>query len=195
MPEGLRVAVGCEKGAQDAGDAEAIRACLAGEPDPFLKRFLPFIAQVLRDVGVRAADLEEMRQEVLLALLQNGTRRLRAFDPAKGSAASWVARIARQVTSKRRTRDARPPPRSAGTMEPLTPADEAERREECQRLADALLSLPAREGLCLALLLEQGLPAIEAAEILRVEPASVYAIRDRALERLREILGKSDFQP
>lgn len=168
-------------------DLRVLRACLEGQRDDFVRHFRPLIAGALRDMGSRDGT-EDLCQEVFLALFEHDARRLRQFDPAKGAAASWLGMIARQVALKRLERaEAGPFPDAAAGQAP-SPAEQADRRERIARLREALKGLPSREALCLALLVDQGLPAGRVAAILRVSRQTVYEIKDRALGRLREAL-------
>ena len=154
-------------------DLQVLQACLSGGPeerDAFARHFAPLVSGIVRD-----ADLA---QEVFLALFENDCRRLRQFDPAKGNAGAWIALIARQVASKRAERPSGPPL-----------PERLEAPERPPSLKEALLNLPPREGLCLALLYDQGLTGREAAAILGVSRQTLYDIRERALEKLRKSAG------
>lgn len=147
-----------------------LRDCLAGGPaerDAFARHFTPLIRGVVRD--------PDLVQEAFVSLFENDGRRLRQFDPAKGSAGAWIALVAGQSARKRA---AKPPP--PGLPEGL-PAPEPR-----PSLKEALLALPPREGLCLALLYDQGLTGREAAAILGVSRQTLYELRERALEKLRK---------
>ena len=170
-------------------DLRILRACLDGSPesrDAFARHFAPLVAGAVRSATGRAS--EDLCQEAFLALFADDCRKLRRFDPAKGSASGWVSLLARQAALDRLRRgepkavplDARPPAEApASTFEDLEP------------LRAALRALPPDEALCLALLVEQDLPSREVARILGVGLRTVYDLRDRALGRLRGILNKS----
>jgi RNA polymerase sigma factor (sigma-70 family) len=180
-------------------DLEAIRACLSGEADgrdAFAGRFRGFVASVVRRTvsrrgrGLGPAELEDLCQETFLALFENGCRRLEQYRSELGRPSAWVAMVARQVTLKRLEREG---PAAAPLPDTLegegSPAEAAALGEDVRHLSEALKSLPPREALCLALLIGEDLPAPRVAALLGVQRQSVYEIRDRALARLRQILG------
>lgn len=176
------------------GDAELVRRCLKGDWAAFAARFAPLAAWVVRRTAeargmrLKADEAEDIQQDVFVALFEDDCHRLRQFDPGKGlSAASWVGLVARQAALKHLSRR-----KGEGTPLPETaaPAQEgAEASESLARLRGALERLPPREALCLRLLMERGLPASEAAAVLKVSRQRVYELKDRAVQRLREMLG------
>jgi RNA polymerase sigma factor (sigma-70 family) len=178
----------------DPQDVEALRACLEGRREAFAARFAGLIAGAVRTAAAawRVSDparLADLRQEVFLALLEDGCRRLRRYDPSLGTVGNWVGLLARHITSNRLRREAlrrtealplqTEAPREAGP----------ERDEEISRMRHALQGLPPREGLCLALLFQQGLTPSQAALVLKVSRQTVHELRGRALEKLRKTLS------
>lgn len=145
-------------------------------------RFRPLIRWAVRKTAemrgrnLGASEADDLVQEVFVALLENDSRRLKQFDPAKGKLESWIAMIARQTTLKKL--EPLPPP-------PLPEHLEAPGLEQPVDLQEALKTLPPREALCLALLVEQGMEAGRVASILGVRRQGVYEIRERALEKIR----------
>lgn len=154
-------------------DLEALQACLTGDREGFARHFTPLVSGIVRD--------PDLAQEVFLALFEDDCRKLRQFDPARGSPASWIGLIARQTATKRRIRPSLP----------LPPEPEAPPPPDTRPLGEALHALPPKEALCLLLLFDQGLSGAEAASVLGVNRATVYEIRERALSRIRERLRKS----
>ena len=107
------------------------------------------------------------------------------FDPARGSARTWLCRIARttaldwfRAEERRRRREERtaaPDRLDAGFVEGLSPELEAALRE---------LSAGEREVIALRVLLE--LDNDEAARVLGISPTAVSTRLSRALKKLEE---------
>lgn len=165
-------------------DDALIETFLAGRREPFVRRFRPLIAWVVRRAAGEAR--EDLVQEAFVALLEGDGRRLRQYRPGMGCrAASWVGLVARQTALKALERE-------RGRREVrLVRAEAIEAPEpgpDTEPLRRALDALPDREALCLRLLVQQGMGAPDVARVLGVERQTVYAIRDRAMERLRGLL-------
>jgi len=92
----------------------------------------------------RCAGLRDVADEVVQETWLTAVRRVRRFDPDQGSFAGWLRGIAgnvlrNQLRKLRRT----PPVHSLNGKEQAAPPDrQPERREEAQRIAQALAKLP-----------------------------------------------------
>ncbi len=145
------------------------------------------VRRVLRD----PAQAEEVMQEVLLEIWRTASR----FDPAQGSAISWVMTIAhrRAVDRVRSERSHASREQRAATAvidyDDVTEAVEASLdRERVQRCLGSLTELQ-RE--CLGLAYYSGYTYREVAELLAVPPGTVKTRMRDGLIRLRDCLGVS----
>ena len=176
----------------EASDAALIAACIAGDQEAFVLRFQSLVTWVVRRAmgGHPQEDaVEDLRQEVFLALFQDACRALRGWRPDGGCRpASWVGMIARQTALKVLAKA--PRPSSPMTSDIPVETSSAPDPEEISRLGDALARLPPREALCLRLWVEQGLPAGQVADVLGVSRQTAYQMKDRALSALRMALRK-----
>jgi len=145
------------------------------------------ISQVLRD----SAQSEEVAQEVLLEVWRSASR----FDPARGSAATWILTIAhRRAVDRVRSEVATAERESRFAADPgPPPADEVAESvaalldaEQVRRCLDGLTKLQ-RQSITLAYY--RGYTYPQVAALLEVALGTVKArIRD-GLIRLRECLG------
>jgi RNA polymerase sigma-70 factor (ECF subfamily) len=125
-------------------DRGLLRAVLAGDERAWQawydEAYPDLRAYVLWRCGGLRDDADEVVQEAWLTAV----RRLRAFDPTQGPFVAWLRGIAANLLRNRFRRDGR---RARATAPPGRreegPADrEAERREQAERVARALASLP-----------------------------------------------------
>ena len=169
-----------ERGLLDAvlaGDERAWRAWY-GESFPGL------YAYALWRCGGARHPADEVVQETWLAAV----RRLRSFDPARGSFAGWLRAIAANVLRNhfRREPRRRAASRAAARPEAQTAGPEEERRERAERIAAALAALPERyEAVLRAKYLEgQSVAAIAAAT--GDTPKAVESLLSRARQAFRD---------
>ena len=164
-----------ERGLLDAvlaGDERAWRAWY-GESFPGL------YAYALWRCGGLRQHADEVVQETWLAAV----RRLRSFDPARGSFAGWLRAIAANVLRNHFRRERR---RAAGHPAAHDAGAEEERRERAERVAAALAALPERyEAVLRAKYLEgQAVAAIAAAT--GDTPKAVESLLSRARQAFRD---------
>jgi RNA polymerase sigma-70 factor (ECF subfamily) len=170
-------------GAVAVGDERAYEALY----DESAGWVLGTVRRVLRD----PAQAEEVMQEVLLEIWRTASR----FDPAQGSAVSWVMTIAhrRAVDRVRSERSAATRELKAATAvidyDDVIEAVEASLdRERVQRCLGTLTELQ-RE--CVGLAYYSGYTYREVAELLSVPPGTVKTRMRDGLIRLRDCLGVS----
>jgi RNA polymerase sigma-70 factor (ECF subfamily) len=147
---------------------------------------------LIRKVLRNPAQSEEVAQEVLLEVWRTASR----FDPARGSAATWVLTIAHRraidrvrsetAAAERELRSAAPPPAPVDEVaERVEASMEAERVRRC---LDGLTELQ-RESITLAYYSGYSYPQVAA--LLHVALGTVKTRIRGGLIRLRDCLGVS----
>jgi RNA polymerase sigma-70 factor, ECF subfamily len=177
----------------DASAASLLVRVGAGDHDAFAALYDAFGALVFGIVikVVRSEALaEEVAQEVFLDVWRKATR----FDPAKGSARSWIATIAHHRAVDRvrseessRARDERDQRVQPGDTESVE--GDVEQRMEHERVRRALDHLTAAQRQTIELAYYGGHTYRQVAVLLDMPEGTVKTrIRD-GLVRLRDILG------
>jgi RNA polymerase sigma-70 factor (ECF subfamily) len=139
-------------------------------------------------------DADEIYAEVLVALLADDRRRLRAFDPCRGvRLSSWLAVLtSRLAIDYARARAARPLP-CRGEEPPevedeaLSPLDELLEVERRRTVSTALRACSERDRAFL-LLYAGGCEVVEIADRLNISVATVYSRKHKLLARLQASL-------
>src|ERR1700722_18123570 len=168
----------------DMGDSELLGRMLAGDEDAFTAlyraRHAPVYRFALQMTG-SVAVAEDVTQEVFIALIEHG----RKFDPARGTLASFLYGVARNLVRRRIQKD-----REMEVIGEFAGDDDVlgdlTRRETIGQVRVAVLSLPAmyREAVVLCDL--QDLSYDEAAAALE---CPVGTVRSR-LNRGRSMLAR-----
>lgn len=160
-----------------AGDADARRQLYTQHVDR--------VFRTVRGMLQSDADAEDVTQDALLTVLTS----LDKYAPRPGARfAAWVTTIAVN-TVRRRFRRRRPELTATGEL-PDTPgaaadpADALDRARQRHALLVALGELPERERAIVSLRYGAELNATEIATIVRIEPATVRKILERARTRL-----------
>ena len=166
------------------GDAGAFEAVY----DQMARPVYGLIRKVLRD----PAQSEEVTQEVLLEVWRSASR----FDPARGSAATWVLTIAHRraidrvrsetAAAERELRSAAPPP--AAVDEVAERVEASLEAEQVRRCLDGLTELQ-RESITLAYYSGYSYPQVAA--LLHVALGTVKTRIRGGLIRRRDCLGVS----
>lgn len=156
----------------------------------FVARYAGVIrAAVARVLRGRETEIDDAAQEVFVKLLHEDRRALRAFDPARASAPTWLTIVARSVALDRLRR------RRADTIE-LEAAPEsalaAPPIEPTERLTPPPGLLSGRQELILAMLYERDMDPAEIAAALGIETQTVRSQHHKALTKLRAYFNPND---
>jgi RNA polymerase sigma-70 factor (ECF subfamily) len=134
---------------------------------------------------------EDLTAETFLKVVRAADR----FDPARGTAKTWILTVARNVLTdwRRRARLRQYVP--LGTMHDLvheapSPEERLLREEEIGRLLDAVATLADADRELIGLRYGSGLDTTEVAQILGISEGGVRTRLWRALNRLRGALAR-----
>jgi RNA polymerase sigma-70 factor, ECF subfamily len=163
----------------------------------FLALFSPLLSRWGRRLGVPAADIEDLLQEVFTILVR--TLPEFHYDPAR-SFRAWLWTVFHRHTLAWRKRQARNLPLAVEQVEALTSPDsilEATEAEYRRVLHDRALHIvradfPARTWEIFWQVTVEGRPGVEVARKFETTPNAVYLARGRVLARLREELADLD---
>lgn len=151
-------------------------------------------ARVVRYIGIRIGDFseaEDLTSEVFI-------RALRSLDSYRETGApmeAWVFRIAHNmVVDHLRRKDRRPIPAELDEAHSVPssedPERDAERREEAQRLHDAMRHLTEAQKQVLSLRFGGEMSSEEVAQVLGKKAGAVRTMQNAAIQKLRNILDK-----
>ncbi len=172
----------------DAEERRLTAALHAGEETAIAaveERYGSVLSGFLRQALPDPASAEDVRQQVLLEVWRRGPE----YDPARGSALTWILTIARSraIDELRRRRP-----------EPLDPdlvpeaadsrAAEVDEMLERWRLADLLKQIPAEEATMLRMRFYEDLTQTEIAERTGVALGTVKHRMVAGLSRLRDLM-------
>jgi len=162
-----------------SGDREAFAALFA--------HYAPRVKGYLLRLGVANAQAEELAQETMLT----AWRRAELYDPACGSAASWIFTIARNLRVDAGRRDRLAPRLELFAEEPAPPppADGlVEAGQQAERVRDALSRLPAEQAEVIRLSFFDDRPHAEIEHALGIPLGTVKSRLRLAMARLRAML-------
>ena len=162
------------------------RGCVNREFVEIYREHHGYVINCLRRFGIRAADLEDVAQEVFLTVHD----RLDDFDPRLASVRSWLYGICRRRAANERRRGARQDQRLAALPRKRHFITEAElRRREAGRLVERFVrELDLERGEVFSMIDVQGRSAPEVAEWLGVSVNTVYTRLRFARQRFAEFL-------
>jgi RNA polymerase sigma-70 factor (ECF subfamily) len=191
----------------DLEDNELLAACIDGEAAAlaaFVQRFELYVRHIVgRTVrrytsNVDATVLDDLCQEVFVALFEKDRRRLRLFEGRNGCPLrAWIRVIAMRTTVSRMRRwknhsqlpsddsdrgSVKMVDDGPDALEMLASEDDRNRQAQLLRLAQCL-SEEDRELIELIYVHEMSVPAIT--EKLRIRRGALYMRKNRALKRLR----------
>jgi RNA polymerase sigma-70 factor (ECF subfamily) len=176
----------CERTVRDAvlaGDLEAWRAWYAA-----------YFDRLVEYARWRSGGLADLADDVIQEAWLTAVRRLRDFDPKKGSFFGWLcgiaANAARNAIRARRRQRQRARPLNPND-DPPTPCADLAAIEKAERVAAALAALPDHyEALLRAKYLDQ-MTVAQIAGARGESPKAVESLLTRAREAFREAYGKS----
>ena len=163
----------------------------------FHRRFDHHIHQRIRAVTarVKGVDVDEIYGRFVMAIMADDFRKLRRYDPERGTSLStWLGVIATNLTKDHLRALSRRP--ACVEMEAVhhmsadsaSPFDTVAAREGCERLAVALRSLPARDRRFVELYYLNGLSVEDVAAAMGVSVKTVYTKKHKIRTRLRSAL-------
>ncbi len=173
-----------------AGDTELVERAVAGDrhaAGEIYDRYAPLVRAILLDATGSLAEASDLEQTVFLRALSRLSQ-LRRHEALAG----WLVGIARREGVDYRRRMARER-RCFGPLVDEPPCAAAETDDEMVLLVrEAIRSLPPRERLAVHVhyLCEQ--PVEVARHALSLSPAGFYKLLERARERLRARLAKTE---
>jgi RNA polymerase sigma-70 factor (ECF subfamily) len=166
------------------------QAVLAGDERAWQSWYEESFGDLAAYVAWRCAGLRDLSEEIVQETWLTAVRRLRSFDPQRGSFISWLRGIAVHLLRNHFRREAR-----RGRMEhslngQLSSAPSAERlleqRERSERIAGALTSLPERhESVLRAKYFDQQSVA-QIAQSWGETPKAIESLLTRAREAFRQ---------
>ena len=144
-----------------------------------LARIVAFADRMLGDHH----EAEDVAQETFTRLWQHAAR----WRPGRARLSTWLHRVASNLCIDRlRRRRESALDDAPALLDPAPgPAEHAHRRELGQHVRGALLALPERQRLALTLCHYQGLPQIEAAEIMEVTVDALESLLARGRRGMR----------
>jgi RNA polymerase sigma-70 factor (ECF subfamily) len=175
-------------------DSDLAQRAIAGDRDAFLsiyQRHHEGIFRFARAMTGSAASAEDVAQEVFLLFL----RELQRFDPARGSLATYLFAIARNVSRHRLRKERRfvsldrPEDRASPGADPVASMVAS---ETVARVRLFIRALPSRYREVLILCDLQGLTYEETARVLNAPVGTIRSRLHRARMRLAERLAMTD---
>lgn len=173
---------------------------LAGETDAWSRLddiYAPMIYRWIRDCGFQPSDARDLTQDVFIRVFKN----LATFQQGPGRFRGWLwtitRNIIRDVVRERERKQLPISPIDLAIVE-VTPWNAKDTsippREIVMRATQHLLDdFNERTRIIVQEVIMAGRDANEVAEELGVSRNTVYIARSRALKKLRELLGETEF--
>jgi RNA polymerase sigma-70 factor (ECF subfamily) len=151
-------------------------------PDELVRRLYSYVAYAVGD----GADAEDIASEAV----ERGLRYRDSYDPARGSALTWLIGIARRVIADRALR---PTPVPRATIEEEASFEDVAGEADLRlSVRAAVARLPQRDRELVALRYGADLTARQIAEVLELKTNAVEVALHRLHARLRETLESAD---
>ena len=181
------------------GDQRLLEDCLAGRAGAWERLLsahgafaLGLAGERLRRAGYGVAEAEEVVQEVWVAFLEHGGRRLlgvdasRGFRPYLAAAVLNAARAWLRGRERRRMREAALSP----SLSPDVPEEPLLKAESQDRLTRAFSGMAPDDQLLLRWVYWEGLSYAQVARLRGLQENSIGSLLTRARKRLKEALDK-----
>ncbi len=168
-------------------EQDEIRSLIDGERGAwqgFLKRYAPVIYGAIQKRLVpagRAAEAEDVAQDVFVRICNNDYRLLRTFDPGRARFTTWLTVIATSAAIDHLRRGNKP--NTAIDDVPEAQLSVPGKEPAWLKIPEGLLS--PRQALVLKLLYDKDLEVADVARLLNVDPQTVRSMHHKALTRLR----------
>ena len=202
------VALPKAKGADST--AELLEGCIRGEPDArttLVEKYSGIVSYgvtvIFQQFGrpYRKEEIEDLSQDVFLALFDNDSRKLRQYQGRNGcSLASWLRVVANRFTIDRlrregrtislddpesgeswRVRETRPDSRPG-------PEPQVEAAERAAKVRELVTQLPPKDQMFVQLFYFQGLPIDEVASTIGITTNAAYVRKMRLHQKLRKLV-------
>ncbi len=172
---------------------EALLALVARGDDDALAALYDRFGRIAYAVALRVVRDSELAQDAVQDAFLAAWRTAAGFDPARGTAATWLLTLVhrRSVDIVRREQRRRTEPLAEGNAGTGGAVDEdAVIRDRRRTVQEALTRLPPEQRQALELAYYGGLTQSELAEQLGVPLGTVKSRMFTALSRLRDLLGE-----
>lgn len=190
---------------KDWSDIDLLRVTLRGEEkawNELVRRFRSLVYRCITkvigryDAVLSSADADEIYAEVMMSLWRDDMRKLRAYDPRRGTKlSSWIGMIATNTAYDYLRGTARRPilDRIDGDpeidSEEASPLDGILSMERRSYLNSMLADYSDKDRAFVSLYYAQGLPAEEVAEEMNISIKTVYSKKHKLLARLQSTLA------
>jgi RNA polymerase sigma-70 factor, ECF subfamily len=190
---------------------ELLRGCIRGDVDARRRLVEEYSGIVSYGVTVifqqfgrpsRREEIEDLCQDVFLALFDQDARKLRQYQGRNGcSLASWIRVVANRLTIDRLRREGRTvsldDPNNWETsrvreVEPDRrpgPEPQVEEAERASKVREMILQLPPKDQAFVQLFYFQGLPIEEVARTIGITTNAAYVRKMRLHEKLRRLVS------
>lgn len=186
-------------------ELELVRSMIARDEQAWRKfhdRYDGLISRCITKVTSRfrsciaSEDVREIHACVLASLIANDMRKLRSFDPARGTRlGSWIGMLASHATYDH-LRSVRREPRHSplveaerlGSEQP-SPLDTIERHERVRTVRAMLQRFSDKDRQFVALYFDEGLAPERIAEMMSISVKTVYTKRHKIQQRLEQLLA------
>ncbi|HZR85006.1 MAG TPA: sigma-70 family RNA polymerase sigma factor [Candidatus Binatia bacterium] len=189
---------------------ELLRACIRGDVSARRQLVQEYSGIVSYGVTVifqqfgrpsRREEIEDLCQDVFLALFDQDARKLRQYQGRNGcSLASWIRVVANRLTIDRLRREGRTVSlddpnnlessrvRNAEPDAKPGPEPQVEEAQRAARVREMIAQLPPKDQLFVQLFYFQGLPIEEVAQTIGITTNAAYVRKMRLHEKLRRLV-------
>jgi RNA polymerase sigma-70 factor (ECF subfamily) len=210
-PSGAGRVVAFRGGGGGDPTAQLLEGCIRGDSEARRRLVEEYSGIVSYGVSVifqqfgrpyRKEEIEDLCQDVFLALFDNDARKLRQYQGRNGcSLASWLRVVANRFTIDRLRREGRtvslddPESRESWRVretEPDSrpgPEPQVETAERAAKVRELVMQLPAKDQMFVQLFYFQGLPIEEVADALGITTNAAYVRKMRLHEKLRRLVA------